>query len=100
MEVTIDGKAIALRSEYDQAYLDDLATFVEERYKEVRTSRAGNPYSQAVLAALNIADELFKERGRVKALQVGVRKRCQRITDLVNKIDPPTGGKKSRKGRQ
>ncbi|MFH2006007.1 MAG: cell division protein ZapA [bacterium] len=98
VEVNIDGKLIPLRSEYEQAYLDELASFVEERYKEVRTSR-GNPYSQAVLAALNIADELFKERDRNQTLQEGVRKRCQRIQDLVREIDP-VGGQKRGKGRR
>ena len=99
VEVNIDGKLIALRSEYKQAYLDQLASFVEERYKEVRTSRGGNPYSQAVLAALNIADELFKERDRNQTLQEGVRQRCERIQDLVREIDP-VGKKKRGKGRR
>lgn len=88
VEVTIDGKPIALKSDYEQAYLDGLASFVEERYREVRTTRGGNPYSQAVLAALNIADELFKEKERNQKLQDGVRLRCERIQDLIDEIDP------------
>lgn len=88
VEVTIDGKPIALKSDYEQAYLDGLANFVEERYKEVRTSRGGNPYSQAVLACLNIADELFKEKERNQKLQDGVKQRCERIQDLLKEIDP------------
>lgn len=88
MEVIIDGKQIALKSEYEQAYLDDLANFVEERYREVRTTRGGNTYSKGVLAALNIADELFKEKERNQKLQDGVRQRCERIQDLIDKIDP------------
>ncbi len=88
MEVVIDGKQIALKSDYDQAYLDDLANFVEERYLEVRSTRGGNPYSKGVLAALNIADELFKEKERNRKLQDGVKRRCERIQDLIDEIDP------------
>ncbi len=97
VEVTIDGKAIALKSDYEQAYLDDLASFVEEQYREVTSARGGNPYRQAVLAALNIADELFRLRRRNRELQEGVRQRCERIQKLLKEIDPlrartPSGG--------
>lgn len=88
VEVTIDGKQIALKSDYEQAYLDGLANFVEERYQEVRTTRGGNPYSRAVLACLNIADELFKEKERNQKLQDGVKHRCERIQELLKEIDP------------
>ena len=88
VEVVIDGKQIALKSDYEQAYLDDLANFVEERYQEVRSARGSNPYRQACLAALNIADELFKEKERNQKLQEGVRLRCERIQDLIDEIDP------------
>ena len=88
VEVTIDGKPIAFKSDGEQEYLDGLANFVEERYLEVRTTRVGNAYSQAVLAALNIADELFKEKERNQKLQDGVRLRCERIQGLIDEIDP------------
>ncbi len=88
VEVTIDGKAIALKSDYEQTYLDDLANFVEEQYREVKLARGGNPQIHAVLAALNIADELFRQKKRNQELQDGVKKRCDRIQDLLNEIDP------------
>jgi cell division protein ZapA len=88
VEVVIDGKPVPLKSDYEQAYLDDLATFVEERYLEVTSTRGGNSYRKGVLAALNIADELFKEKERNQKLQDGVRQRCERIQDLIKEIDP------------
>jgi cell division protein ZapA (FtsZ GTPase activity inhibitor) len=85
--VTIDGKQIPIRSQAEQAYLDSLAGYVEQRYQEVQTSKPGNPYRQAILAALNIADELFKERNEHRELKQVVGRRCRRIMELLDAIE-------------
>lgn len=87
VEVTIDGKSIRLKTDYEQTYIDELTEYVEQHYLEVRTVKPGNPYRQAVLAALNIADELFKERSRNDELREDVEQRCRRILDLIRSID-------------
>lgn len=88
VEVSIDGKPVSFRSDADQAFLDDLARFFEERFKEVGSRRVSNPFTQAVLAGLNIAEELFRERTRGQDLRKGVRDRCQRIQELLDHLDP------------
>ena len=88
VEVTIGGKSITFRSDADPDYLDGLVEFFEEHYREVSPKRGGNPYKQAVLAALNITEELFRERDRNEELKANVRERCERIQELIQKIDP------------
>lgn len=88
VEVSIDGKPVSFRSDAEQAYLDDLAAFFEARYKEVGSRRVSSPFTQAVLAALNITEELFRERDRGQELREGVKDRCKRIQDLIDTLDP------------
>jgi cell division protein ZapA len=85
--VTIDGKLVPLRSEATPEYLDALAGYVERQIKEVQAGKPLNPYRTAVLAALNIADELFRERQEHSELKDQVRERCRRILDHVTAIE-------------
>lgn len=87
VEVTIDGKSFTFRSDADPDYLDDLAKFFEAKYLEVSPKRGGNPYKQAVLAALNITEELFQERSRNEELKDKVKERCARIQELIEEVD-------------
>jgi len=83
----IDGKQVPLRSEAAPGYLDALAGYVERQIKEVQSDKPVNPYRTAVLAALNIADELFRERQEHSELKAQVRERCRRILDYVTVIE-------------
>ena len=61
--VEIFGQRLGLRAEGDAEQLQELARFVDQRMREVadRTSSV-DTVRIAILTALNIADELFKER--------------------------------------
>ena len=61
--VEVFGQRLGLRAEGDAARLQELARFVDTRMREVadRTSSV-DTVKIALLAALNIADELFEER--------------------------------------
>lgn len=61
--VEIFGQRLGLRADGDASRLHELATFVDQRMREVadRTTSA-DTVKIAVLTALNIADELFQER--------------------------------------
>jgi cell division protein ZapA len=73
VHVDIQGQRYAIRSALDAKYVADIAAFVDSRLdlagRELATSDA---VRIAVIAALNIADELFRARrdsadGRVQA---------------------------------
>jgi cell division protein ZapA len=63
VHVEIHGHQYPIRSGLDPAYVAELASYVDEKIRLAsRESPAGDTLKLAVLAALNIADEYFRER--------------------------------------
>jgi cell division protein ZapA len=61
--VKIYGEAYPLRTGEDEAYATEVARYVDEKMHEVAASgKVVSTTKIAVLAALNIADELFRLR--------------------------------------
>ena len=65
VHVEIFGQSYSVRAGADPGYVEKLAHHVDAQMQEVgRTSGAVDSLRVAVLAALNIADELFQARGQ------------------------------------
>ena len=66
-QVEIFGQTYSVRAEGDSSYIHDLARFVDSRMKEVAEQTATVDTTKiAILAALNIADDLHRvERSRM-----------------------------------
>jgi len=63
IKVNIYGQEYPIRSEADATYVQQIAEYVDRKMKEVAEKVPARVHSQlAVLTALHIADELFKER--------------------------------------
>ena len=63
VKVTIFGREYTLRGEADPDYVEKIASFVDERMNEVAAgSTMTSTAKVAILAAVNIADELFREQ--------------------------------------
>lgn len=78
--VHVGGQRYVVRSDANEAYIQTLAGYVDDRLKEVqKASKPVSPQSLTILAALNIADELFQEQQMRAELK-------QRITDKSNAI--------------
>ncbi len=61
--VTIYGQAYTLKGGADSDYVQEVAAFVDERMREVSdSSSVASTAKVAILAAINIADELFREQ--------------------------------------
>jgi cell division protein ZapA len=61
--VEIFGQRYPIRSTLDPAYVAELATYVDEKMQSAADETpTGDTTKLAVLAALNIADELFRSR--------------------------------------
>lgn len=86
------GSSFTLRSEDDQRHLRAVAEYFERSVREVeRVLPSASPLRVAVLSALNIADELLKERrSREQELAPSDRdtREIQEITErLISVID-------------
>ena len=63
VQVQIFGQSYSIRGEADQGYIQDVAAYVDRKMREITEKVPVTSLSKvAVLASLNIADELFKER--------------------------------------
>src|SRR2546422_126314 len=63
VQVQIFGHSYAIRGEADQQYILGVAAYVDRKMRDVTEKLPVASLSKvAVLASLNIADELFKER--------------------------------------
>ena len=61
--VTIYGQAYTLRGGAESDYVQEVAAFVDERMREIAdTSSVASTAKVAILAAVNIADELMREQ--------------------------------------
>ena len=63
IHVEIHGQRYALRTELDPKYIADVAAYLDEKMRlAAREITSTDPLRVAVIAALNVADELFRAR--------------------------------------
>jgi cell division protein ZapA len=85
VQVQIFGHRYTIRGEADQRYILDVAAYVDAKMKEITEKLPVASISKvAVLASLNIADELFKERAARERDEQQLRLRAQQ---LVSELD-------------
>lgn len=82
--VQIGGQRFALRGDEDERVMRDMAGYVDSRMKELQKhTRTADTQSLAVLAALQITEELFKERRALADLKKRIRERSRALLHLV-----------------
>ena len=88
IKVSIFGKDYTLRSDVGEEHIKKVAYFLDERMKMFAGQLTKkDPLKIAVLSALNIADELFRERmERDKNLHF-VDKETKEILDTVRSLE-------------
>ena len=93
VSVEIHGQTYPIRSNLDPAYVAELAAYVDGKIQlAFRETAAGDTLKLAVLAAINIADEVFRMREDERRRQNGVAARAgelERLLDLALGIDEP-----------
>src|SRR5262249_17190606 len=79
VQVQIFGHSYTIRGEANQEYIVDVAAYVDRKMREITDKLPVASLSKvAVLASLNIADELFKERAQREAQRVEMDHRAAR----------------------
>lgn len=76
VRVTIFGEEYTIRSDMDEAYTRACAEHVDEAIQEAHLhSHVSEPHKAAILAALEITDQLFRARmERDEIVQAGTRR--------------------------
>ena len=88
VELTFLGQALALRTEASPDYIRKLAKFVEERVAELKRAGVKDPSKALSLAALDIADELFRAREEKTRGAGDVGARLGALVALLDKVAP------------
>ena len=85
--VEIAGQRYPIRSTLDQEYVTRLAVYVDEKMRAAAESTpTGDSLRLAVLAALNIADELFRCRDANSSRNGEIAQRAGEIERLLDRI--------------
>ena len=88
-QVEIFGQTYNVRAEGDSTYIHDLARFVDSRMKEVAERTATVDTTKiAILAALNISDDLYQRERTKKDNPSDAIARAER---LIQKLDAALG---------
>ena len=85
--VSVAGQRLVIRTSANSAYVEELAQFVDAKVDEIRgAGRTVSTQSLALLAAMNIADELFQLRESQRQLKRQVREKSERILRQLDRV--------------
>jgi len=93
LKVDILGTSFHIRANEDSAYLRTVLDYLREKVDEVRSEvGAADPLKIALLAGLNLVDELFKEQQKGLGVRPSEYAEIGRITEsLIERIDRSLG---------
>ncbi len=86
MKVLVAGQQLAIRTDAKPKYVRDLAAYVSDQIEQIRRSgRTVTTQSLALLAAMNMADELYQLRDQHTRLKRQVREKTKKILRTIEK---------------
>lgn len=88
VELTLLGQTLTVRTEASPEYLRELAAFLEERVGGLKAAGVRDPMAALTLAALDIADELFRARQDAARHGGDVGARLEALVKLLDELTP------------
>ncbi len=90
VEIKVFGQTYTVKTDAEEDYIQEVAKYVNEKMGEVlKKTKSVSTLNVAILTALNIADDLLKEKEKRIALFREVKAKSK---DLVEKINIKIGG--------
>jgi cell division protein ZapA len=85
--VEIHGQRYAVRSDLDQAYIAELAAYLDQKMRLAADElSSADSLRVAIIAALNLADELFRARADGVGVEGRVLEKAAEIERLVDAV--------------
>jgi len=85
LKVRIYGAEYTIRGQADSEYIQSVAEYVDSKMLDVdKTVRVDSSLKVAILASLNIADELFRERAEKEKIKSELEDKLQRLKELID----------------
>ena len=86
IEVEVYGQRFSLQGEADEKYFHELAHYVDDQMRKLSENmKTGTPTKLAILAAINIADQLFQEGRQRPADEAEIDRRIQRMLESIER---------------
>jgi len=86
LKVRIYGAEYLIRGQADVDYMQSVVEYVNNKMLEVdQNSRVDSPLKVAILATLNIADELFRDRAENEKLRGELEKKMKQLNELIDR---------------
>ncbi len=86
IEVEIFGHRIYLQGEGDEAYFHELAGYVDGQMRILaQKTRTGTSAKLAILAAINITDQLFRQERHRQFGEAEIERRTQILLETIEK---------------
>jgi cell division protein ZapA len=91
VEIKVFGQTYTVKTDAEEDHIQEVARYVNEKMGEVlKKTRSVSTLNVAILTALNIADDLLREKEKRIALLQEVESKSK---ELVEKIDIKLSGK-------
>jgi len=94
VEIKVFGQTYTVKTDEEEDYIRRVAQHVNEKMEEVlKKTRSVSTLNVAILTALNIADDLLRERDKREALVKEVQTKSK---NLVEQIELKMSGKEAK----
>jgi cell division protein ZapA len=85
VEIKVFGQTFSVKTDAEEDHLQAVARYVNEKMEEVlKKTKSVSTLNVAILTALNIADDLLKEKEQRKALVKEVEMKSKNLVDKIN----------------
>ncbi len=85
IEVNVYGQRLALQPVEDEGYVQELARYVEGQMHTIAQGvTISTPTKIAILAAMNIADQLFRQERRRQAGEAELERRAEVLLECID----------------
>jgi cell division protein ZapA len=86
LKIRIYGAEYLIRGQADVNYMKSVAEYVDSKMLEVdKNVRVDSSLKVAILATLNIADELFRERAEKENIRTELEQKLQQLNELIDR---------------
>jgi len=86
VEVTICNAHYTIKTDADEAYIQSIARYVNSKVEEIQNkTKSVSTINVIILAALNIADDLFREKDRNRKYMKKVEDQSKDLIDMIER---------------
>jgi len=85
IEIEVFGHRFSLQGEGDEAYFHELAEYVDAQMRTLaKQTRTSTPTKLALLAAINVTDQLFRQQRQKDSGESEMERRAQLLVETID----------------